>query len=294
MAWSTDAKLAIAVAKAGGIGIIGSGGRKVAWLRNEINAVRSATDKPFGVNIVLMDKNRDEIIKVLIEERVPLVTLGAGNPVPYIGMLNEAGIKVICIVPNLRLAKRVENEGADAIVIEGMEAGGHIGTMTTMALMTQIIPEMKIPVVAAGGFADGRGMAAALLMGAAGIQVGTAFLLAEECAAHANFKEKLIMAGDDDTVVTAYGSGNATRGLKNAFTEKYLRLESQGAPVEELNQLATGTNYKAAIEGDMDWGSIQAGQSVTVLKGIRPAKEIIDDFVQEATAILRKAPNLVE
>lgn len=294
MAWITEAKLAAAVGEAGGVGIIGSGGRQADWLRNEIKAVRNATDKIFGVNIVLMDKNKDDLLKVTIEEKVPVVTLGAGNPVPYIRMLKEAGIKVICIVPNLKLAKRVEDNDADAIVIEGMEAGGHIGTLTTMALMTQIIPEMKIPVIAAGGFADGRGMASALLMGAAGIQVGTAFLLAEECQVHGNFKEKLLQAQDTDTVVTAYGRSHATRGLKNAFTEEYLRLERQGSAEEELDRLAAGSNFKAAVKGDVENGSVQAGQCLSILKEIRPAKAIIDDFIQVATDVLRNAPSLVE
>lgn len=294
MAWATESKLAIAVGEAGGAGIIACGGRETAWVREEVNRVRKATDKTFGLNLVMMDENREDICKVAQEEKVPFVTLSAGNPLPYIEPLKKAGIKVLCVVPSLRLAKRVEDNGADAIIIEGMEAGGHIGTLTTMALLTQIIPEIKIPVMAAGGIADGRGLAAALLMGAEGVQIGTAFLVAEECQIHQSSKQRLLQAVDTDSVVTGLTRGHAVRSLKNSFTEKYLHLERSGAPIEELDRLASGTLRLAFEEGDIEKGSIQAGQSLTLLKEIKPARLIIEGIVKDAAELLKNAPRLVQ
>lgn len=293
MAWISDAKLALAVGEAGGAGVIACGGREPGWVREEIKKIRKATDKVFGLNLVMMEKNKDEMFKIAIEEEVPFVTLSAGNPLPYIEPLKNAGSKVICVVPNLRLAKRVEENGADAIVIEGMEAGGHIGTLTTMALMTQVIPEIKIPTIAAGGIADGRGLAAALLMGAQGVQIGTAFLVAEECTTHPRYKQRILEAVDTDTVVTGFLRGHAVRGFKNSFSEKYLQLETSGAPSEELDRLATGTNRRAVVEGDLENGFVIAGQSIYHLKEIRPARLIIEEIVGEATELLKKAPVLV-
>ena len=216
MAWISDAKLAAAVSNAGGAGIISCGGRTTEYVREEIRKAKQLTDKPFGVNVMLMAPNKDEIVDVICEEKPAFVTLGAGNPVPYFAKLKEAGIKVIPVIPNVKLAKRVAAAGADAMVAEGMEAGGHIGVLTTMALMTQVIPEIKdIPVVMAGGFGDGRGLAAAMLMGAGGVQMGTRFLVAEECSVHENMKQKLIEAVDTDTIVTGLTLGGAVRGIKN-------------------------------------------------------------------------------
>ena len=236
MAYISDSKLAAAVSEAGGAGVIAAGGRSADWLRNEIRAAKKATNKPFGVNIPLLFGNSQELFDVIMKEKVPFVTLSAGNPVPYLKKLKEAGIIALCVVPNLRLAKRIEEHEADALILEGTEAGGHIGTVTTMALLTQIIPEVKIPVIAAGGIADGRGMAAALVMGAAGVQVGTAFILAEECPVHPNVKQKILEAKDTDSVVTGFLAGHAVRGIRNSFTDKYLKLERGGAPVEELDK----------------------------------------------------------
>lgn len=294
MAWVSESKLAIAVAEAGGAGVIACGGRDVAWTQAEIRAVKKVSNKPFGINVPLMAPNAADIINLAIAEKVPFITLGAGNPVPYIEMIKKAGIVIICVVPNLKLAKRVEASGADAIIIEGMEAGGHIGTLTSMALMTQIIPEVNLPVIAAGGIADGRGMAAALLMGADGIQMGTAFMVAEECQVHLDFKKKLLSAIDTDSVVTGYGSSHAVRCLKNSFTEKYLQLMMNCAPQEELDRLATGTSRLAPVEGDVDNGAVHAGQSLTVLKEIRTTQVIIEEIVKEAENVLMKAPNLVQ
>lgn len=293
MAWVSDGKLAAAVSEAGGAGIIAAGGRDAKWIEEQIRLAKSLTEKPFGVNIQLMANNKDEIIDVICQEKVAFVTLGAGNPVPFFEKFDKAGIKKIPVVPNVKLAKRVQEKGADAIVIEGMEAGGHIGVLTTMALMTQVIPEIDIPVIVAGGFADGRGLAAALVMGAAGIQMGTRFLVAEECAVHANFKEKLIAASDTDSVVTGLTSGHAVRGVKNKFTEMFLALERQCTPEEELARLATGTNRLAAVDGDVENGMVQAGQSLLPLTKIEPVKDIIETIMAEANKSLAQASELL-
>ncbi|MBP3232465.1 MAG: nitronate monooxygenase [Anaerovibrio sp.] len=293
MAWISDARMAAAVSNAGGAGIISCGGRTTDYVREEIRKAKTLTDKPFGVNIMLMAPNKDEILEVICEEKPAFVTLGAGNPVPFVEPLHKAGIKVVPVVPNVKLAKRLEQNNADAIVVEGMEAGGHIGVLTTMALMTQVIPEVNIPVVMAGGIADGRGIAAALLMGAAGVQMGTRFLVAEECPVHDNFKQKLIEAVDTDTIVTGQTIKSAVRGLKNKFSEEYQALEFSGkATKEELLKLATGTNKLAAVDGDMEKGMIQAGQSLTPLKKIEPMATIMENLVAEARETLQKAQSI--
>jgi len=292
MAWISDGKLAAAVSAAGGAGIIAAGGRDAQYVREQIRLAKSLTDKPFGVNVMLMAPNKDEIVDVICEEKVAFVTLGAGNPVPFFEKFTQYGIKKIPVVPNLKLAKRVQDAGADALVVEGMEAGGHIGVLTTMALMTQVIPAVDIPVIVAGGFADGRGLAAALVMGAAGIQMGTKFLLAEECGAHPNFKQKLIEAVDTDTIVTGQTIGHAVRGVKNKFSLNFVELEKKGTPEDELLKIATGTNRLAAVEGDIENGMVQAGQCLIPLKKIEPAKDIIESIVAEARAVLTKAPTL--
>lgn len=294
MAWISDARLAAAVSEAGGAGTIATGGRDAAWVRDQIREAKRLTDKPFGVNVMLMAPNRDEVVDVICEEKVAYVTLGAGNPVPYFAKFSEAGIKKIPVVPNSRLAQRVEASGADAIVIEGMEAGGHIGVLTTMALMTQVIPLLNIPVIAAGGFADGRGLAAALVMGAAGVQIGTRFLVADECGVHPNFKQRLLAAGDTDSVVTGYTIGHGVRGVKNSFTDKYLALERQGTPAEELDKLATGTSRLAAVDGDVENGMVQAGQSLLPLQKLESVRTILDRIMTESEEVLAKAPNLLK
>lgn len=293
MAWISDGKLAAAVSEAGGAGIISTGGRDTAFVREQIRLAKTLTDKPFGVNIMLMAPNKAEVVDVICEEKVAFVTLGAGNPVPFFEKLDQAGVKKIPVVPNVKLAKRVQDAGADAVVIEGMEAGGHIGALTSMALMTQVIPEVSIPVVVAGGFADGRGLAAALVMGAAGVQIGTRFLLAVECAVHPKIKQKLIEAVDTDTIVTGQSIGHAVRGLKNKFSLNFVELEKKGTPEEQLLKLATGTNRLAAVDGDIENGMIQAGQSLLPLKQIEPARDILERIVREAQAVLVKAPELV-
>lgn len=293
MAWVSEHRLAAAVSNAGGAGIIATGGRDAAWVREEIRLAKTLTDEAFGVNVQLMAPNKEEIIDIICEEKVAFVTLGAGNPVPYFEKLKQAGVKIIPVVPNVKLALRVQEKGADAIVIEGMEAGGHIGVLTTMALMTQVLPLVKLPVIVAGGFADGRGLAAALLMGAAGVQMGTRFLVSEECAVHANVKQKLIEAIDTDTVVTGLTLGHAVRGVKNPFTDNFLALEYGGsASKEELEKLAAGTNRKAAIDGDVVNGMVQAGQSLLPLKKVEPVKAIIEDIVTQARQVLAGAAKI--
>ncbi len=293
MAWISDAVMAAAVSNAGGAGIISCGGRTTDYVREEIRKCKTLTDKPFGVNIMLMAPNKEEILQVICEEKPAFVTLGAGNPVPFIEPLHNAGIKVVPVVPNVKLAKRIEANKADAIVVEGMEAGGHIGVLTTMALMTQVIPEVNIPVVMAGGFADGRGLAAAMLMGAAGVQIGTRFLVAEECPVHDNMKQKLIEAVDTDTIVTGQTIKSAVRGIKNKFSEEYQALEFSGkATREELIEKATGTNKLAAVEGDVENGMMQAGQSLTPLKKVEPMADIIESIMTEARETLANAADI--
>lgn len=292
MAWVSEAILASAVSNAGGAGIIGSGGRTDEWVRQEIRKAKTLTGKPFGVNVVMMAPNKEEIIDVICEEKVAFVTMGAGNPLPFLDKLRQAGIKSIPVVPSLKLAQRMDSAGADAVVIEGMEAGGHIGTLTTMALMTNILPEVSLPVLAAGGIADGRGMAAALLMGAAGVQMGSVFMLAEECQIHPNAKKRIIEAVDTDSVVTGYSRNHGVRGLKSRFTEKFLQFEAQGAPQAELDALATGTNKLAAVDGDVENGLVQVGQSLQVLKEIRPVRVIVQELMGQLKATLSRAEEL--
>ena len=290
MAWISDAGLAAAVSNAGGAGIISTGGRTTEYTQAEIRRCRTLTQKPFGVNVMLMAPNKDEIVDVICTEKPAFVTLGAGNPVPYFEKLHAAGIKVIPVVPNVKLAKRVEEKGADAIVVEGMEAGGHIGSIATMPLMTQVIPAVSLPVVMAGGFADGRGLAAALVMGASGVQMGTRFLVAEECPVHQNMKEKLLKAIDTDSIVTGLTIGGAVRGLKNKFSENFVKMEYEGkTSKEELLKLATGTNKLAAVDGDTENGMMQAGQSLLPLDRIEPVETIIIRIIIEAQDALDRA-----
>ena len=293
MAWISDATLAVSVSEAGGAGIIAAGGRETDWVRDQIRAAKLMTNKAFGVNVPLMASNRDDLIEMICEEKASFVTMSAGNPIPYFPQLAAAGVLKIAVVPSAKLAQRVEENGADAIVIEGMEAGGHIGVLTTMALLTQVIPVVKLPVIAAGGFADGRGLAAALLMGAAGIQIGTRFLIAEECSVHPNFKEKLIQASELDSVVTGQTIDQAVRGLRNSFSEKFLALERLNISKSELEKIAAGTNRLAAVEGDVENGMVQAGQSLLPLTRIEPVAVIIEQIMKTAQAALKQAPTLL-
>lgn len=293
MAWTSDAGLAAAVSNAGGAGIIGSGGRTVEWTREEIRKAKKLTDKPFGVNVMLMAPNVSEIVDMLCEEKVAFVTLGAGNPMPFIAKFHEAGIKVIPVVPNVKLAKRIEAAGADALVVEGMEAGGHIGKQTTMALMENVLPNIKnIPVLVAGGISDGRALAAALLMGAEGVQMGSRFLLTTECPAHPAAKEAIIKATDTDSVATGYSRNLGVRCLANAFTEAYTAKEIAGASKEELMAMGTGTNRLGILEGDTEKGTVMVGQSLNVLNDILPCKEVMERIIAEAKAAIERVKNI--
>lgn len=294
MAWTSESTLVAAVANAGATGVIALGGRSVDWARQEIRKTQTLTDKPFGVNLMLMDPNADELFKVILEEKPNFVTIGAGNPMPYIKPLQEVGIKAIPVVPNVKLAKRIADAGADAIVIEGQEAGGHIGTLTTMALMENVLPEVDIPVIVAGGIVDGRGMAAALVMGADGVQMGSRFILAEECQAHINMKEAIIKSTDTDSVVTGLTSGHGgVRSLKNDFTTRYLAAEFDGVTSkEERTAMSKGTNKKAAVDGDVVNGAVQVGQSLNRLTRIESAQSIIDSIIKEAKYAIKNIQNL--
>ena len=283
MAWVAEHKLAAAVSNAGGLGIIGAASAPPEVVREEIRKCKELTDKPFGVNVMLMAPNIAEIIAMLCEEKVAFVTLGAGNPVPHIPAFHAAGIKVIPVVPNVKLAKRIEAAGADAMVIEGMEAGGHIGKQTTMALMENVLPQIKsVPVLVAGGISDGRALAAALLMGAAGVQMGSRFLLTEECPANPAAKEAIVKATDTDSVATGYSRNLGVRCLANAFTDAYTAREIAGAPKEELMAMGTGTNRRGLVEGDVTNGTVMCGQSLNVLNDILPCKDVMERIIAEA------------
>ena len=289
MAWVSEHKLVAAVANAGATGVIALGGRDAEWTRQEIRATRELTDKPFGVNLMLMAPNKDELLEVILEEKPAFVTLGAGNPVPFIKPLQDAGIKAIPVVPSLKLAKRIADAGADAMIIEGQEAGGHIGTQTTMALMENILPEINIPIIVAGSIVDGRGLAAALLMGAQGVQMGSRFLLAEECQVHPNMKQAIINATDTDSVVTGLTSGHGgVRGLKSDFPTRYIAAEFSGtATKEELTNMSKGTNKLAAVDGDVVNGVVQVGQGLNRLTKVESAQEIVTSVISEAQEAIK-------
>ncbi|MCQ2363189.1 MAG: nitronate monooxygenase [Acidaminococcaceae bacterium] len=295
MAWCSEAELVAAVSNSGGAGIIAASGRTTEWLQKEIRKTRTLTDKPFGVNIMLQAQNIMEITGVICREKVDFVTTGAGNPLLVMDKLKTAGIKVIPVVPNVKLAQRMADNKADAIIIEGMESGGHIGQQTTMALMENVLGNVKsIPVIVAGGISDGRAMAAALLMGAAGVQIGSRFLLTNESNIHPAAKALIMAATDTDSVTTGYSRNHGVRCLRNKFTDKYLQRETQGAPDQELIELGTGTNYKGLIKGDIENGTIMVGQALNVLKEIKPVAQVIEDLMAECTATLKKAETLLQ
>lgn len=286
MAWVGTAKLAAAVSAAGGLGIIGAGHAPAEWVRQEIHRARSITSKPFGVNVMLMSPCAKEVMQVVIEERVAVVTTGAGSPGPYIEGLKSVGCKVIPVVASVALAKRLARMGADAVVAEGSESGGHIGDISTLALVPQVVDAVDIPVIAAGGIADGRGIAAALMLGASGVQLGTRFICAIECEAHIAYKDAVIGAGDRDAVVSGIASGHPVRSLKNQLTREYSLLEKQGASEEELDRLGVGRLRLAFEQGDVRNGSLMAGQSAGLVKEILPAREIIMSMVKEAERLM--------
>ncbi|MCR4944644.1 MAG: enoyl-[acyl-carrier-protein] reductase FabK [Clostridium sp.] len=292
MAWIADASLAAAVSEAGGLGII-TGTAPVEWIRSQIRILRKITDKPFGVNIMLMTPHADEVAKLVCEEKVPVVTTGAGSPGKYLNMWKESGIKVIPVVASVALAKRMEKLGADAVIAEGTESGGHIGSLTTMALIPQVKDAVNIPVIAAGGIADGRGMAASFMLGAKGIQMGTRFLLAKECTVHENYKNKVIKAKDIDTVITGASLGHPVRLIKNKLSREYAKLEKEAANVEELEKMGQGALRKAVVEGDVDYGNVMAGQICGMLKEEESCSSIINNIMSEFNSLLRKAGEII-
>ncbi len=289
MAWIADVSLASAVSEAGGLGIIASMNADATWLRDQIRQLRAVTDKPFGVNVMLMSPHVDEVARVVIEENVPVVVTGAGNPTKYMKAWNEAGIKVIPVVASVALARLVERAGAFAVVAEGGESGGHIGETSTMALVPQVVDAVKIPVIAAGGIADGRGVAAALMLGACGVQVGTRFLVADECTVSEAYKDLVIKAKDTSTRATGRSTGHPVRALKSPFSNEYARRENAGASADELATFGTGALRKAAQDGNYAEGSFLCGQIAGMVSKRQPAREIVQDLVESAERVLAEA-----
>ncbi len=286
MAWVAEHQLAAAVSEAGGLGIIGAGGAPAAFVREQVQKAKEKTDKPFGVNIMLMNPEADQIAEVVVEEGVKVVTTGAGNPGKYMKMWKDAGIKVIPVVASSAMAKLMERAGADAVVAEGMESGGHIGSLTTMALVPQVVDAVSIPVIAAGGIGDGRGLAAALMLGAEGVQMGTRFVVAKESIVHPNYKEKLIKAKDIDSEVTGMSTGHPVRSLRNKMTKEYLRLEKEGADFETLEKLGLGALRKAVVEGDVVNGTVMAGQIAGMVNKEQTCREMILEIMEQAEKLL--------
>ncbi|MCI8940508.1 MAG: enoyl-[acyl-carrier-protein] reductase FabK [Dorea sp.] len=287
MAWVAECHLAAAVSNAGGLGLIGAANAPAEWVREQIREAKKLTDKPFGVNIMLMSPYADEVAQIVAEEQVKVVTTGAGNPEKYMSRWKEAGVKVIPVVASVALAKRMERCGADAVVAEGCEAGGHIGETTTMVLVPQVAEAVKIPVIAAGGIADGRGIAAAFMLGAKGVQMGTHFVVADECVVHDNYKERILKASDIDTRVTGRSTGHPVRALRNETTRKYIELERAGASFEELEQLTLGGLRKAVVDGDVKTGSVMAGQSAGMVKERMSCQKLIEKLVKETDALMK-------
>ena len=292
MAWLGTAELAAAVSEAGGLGIIGAGHMPPDIFRNEIHKLKERTNKPFGCNIMLMSPFVKEVMEVVVEERVPVITTGAGNPGVYIPALKEIGTKVIPVVASVLLAKRLLRGGIDAIIAEGTESGGHVGDITTMALIPQVVDAVDVPVIAAGGIADGRGMAAAFALGAQAVQMGTRFVLSEECIAHENYKTAVLKAKDRATVMTGLTTGHPVRIIDNALAHKYKSLEFSGGSKEDLENLGAGTLRKAAIEGDVKEGSVMIGQISGMLTDVKPCATIIKDIMDETETVIKKLQGL--
>ena len=287
MAWVAEYHLAAAVSNAGGLGIIGAASAPPEVVREQILQVKKLTDRPFGVNIMLLSPNAPEVAKIVIEEKVPVVTTGPGSPAKYMADWKAAGIVVIPVVASVAMAKIMERTGADAVVAEGMESGGHIGSQTTMTLVPQVVDAVQIPVIAAGGIADGRGMAATMMLGAEGIQMGTRFVVADESIVHENYKKRVLAAKDIDSEVTGTSTGHPIRVLRNQMSREYLKLEKQGAGFEELEQLTLGSLRKAVVDGDVVHGSLMAGQSAGLVKKEQTCREIIEEIMKEADTLLQ-------
>ncbi len=288
MAWIATASLAAAVSEAGGLGIIGAGHADANWVREQIREVKSKTDRPFGLNVMLLSVHVEEIMQVVLEEEVPLITTGAGNPGKYIEALKARGTRIFPLVSSVALAKRLERLGVDGLIAEGMESGGHVGETTTMTLVPQVVDAVRIPVIAAGGIADGRGVVAALALGASGVQVGTRFIVAKECPAHPAYKQAIIKANDRDTVVTGHSTGHPVRILRNRFSRRLLELEKMGTSKEEIEKIGQGKYPAAAIHGDVDEGSPMAGQIAGMVQREEPAAAIIQSMMLEAQQVMEK------
>ena len=288
MAWVAEYHLAAATSNAGGLGLIGAASAPAEWVREQIQEAKKLTDRPFGVNIMLMSPYADDVAKIVVEEGVKVVTTGAGNPEKYMDMWKEAGIRVIPVVASVALAKRMEKYGADAVVAEGTESGGHIGEATTMTLVPQIADAVSIPVIAAGGIGDGRGIAAAFMLGAEAVQMGTRFLVAKECIVHQNYKDRVLKAKDIDSAVTGRSHGHPVRCLRNQMTREYVKLENEGKSFEELEYLTLGTLRKAVQEGDVVNGTVMAGQIAGMVSKEQTCKEMIEEMMQQASALLGK------
>jgi len=287
MAQISDFGLAAAVSEAGGLGIIASGNNPPEAVRDQIHKIRELTDKVFGVNVMLLSPYAEEVSRMLADERVPVIVTGAGNPGKYIKIWKEAGIKVIPIAPSVAFARHFEKAGVDAVICEGTEAGGHVGELTTMCLIPQVVDSVNIPVIAAGGIGDGRGIAAAFCLGASGVQVGTRFLLAKECKVHQNYKEMIKKAGDTDTAVTGRKTGHPVRVLKNKLVSQFKELEKNNASIEEMEALGRGKLYMAAVEGNVDYGSVMSGQIAGLVNKEQPCREIICEMFEEAEKIMK-------
>ena len=286
MAWVAEHHLAAAVSEAGGFGLIGAASAPPEIVREEIRKAKELTDKPFGVNIMLLNPNADEVAKIVVEEGIQAVTTGAGNPEKYMPMWKEAGVKVIPVVASVAMAKRMERYGADAVVAEGMQAGGHIGNQTTVALIPQIVDAVNIPVIAAGGIGDGRGVAASFMLGAEGVQMGTRFVVADESIVHDNYKDRIVKAKDIDSVVTGQSTGHPVRCLRNQMTKEYIKKEQEGVPFEELERMTLGSLRKAVMDGDILNGTVMAGQIAGLVSKRQSCKEILQEIMTEAEKLL--------
>ncbi len=294
MAWAADGVLAAAVSEGGGLGIIGAGNWSPEEVKNQIRRARSLTSRPFGLNIMLLSPYAAEIAALAVAEGVAVVTTGAGSPAPYMAAWLEAGVRVLPVVASVAQAKKMARSGAAAVIAEGTESGGHIGELTTMALVPQVCDAVEIPVIAAGGIADGRGLAAALMLGAAGVQAGTVFLAAKECAVHENYKARLLKAGDLDTIVTGRQLGHPVRSLRSPFSRAYAKAEQEGVCQEQLEVLGSGALRKAVVDGDAEQGCFIAGQCAGLVKEERPAAQIIATLCQEAELLLKGAAQWVK
>lgn len=287
MAWIAESTLAAAVTNAGGCGIIAGGSAPIDYLREQIRICRDKVgDKPFGINIMLMSPNAEDLAQLVIDEKVPFITTGAGNPGKYMESWKAAGIKVIPVVPSVALAKRMERSGADAVIAEGTESGGHIGMNTTMCLVPQVVDAVNIPVIAAGGIADGRGVAASFMLGAEGVQVGTRFLATEECQIHENYKNLVLKAKDTDNQITGFYSGSPCRSVKTKYTKKLQEMEKNAAPPEDFEALTVGSLRKAVVDGNVDEGSFLCGLIAGMVKDIRPCKDVIEEMMSQAEKLL--------